>query len=880
MRHLKLFLIFIFLIPFFQKIRAQEVVLKGNVTDTSGNAVSRINILVFLPGNRVLAAFGVTDNRGNFQIKLNKNIDSLDVQVSSVQYRNVYRRIANKSQFLRFTLESEVMQLKTVTVKAPVIEKRGDTISYLVHSFARKEDQSIEDVLRRMPGIEIEPGGRILYQGLPVQKFYVEGLDLMNGRYSMVSKNLPYRSVSAVEILENHQPIRILENRVPSAQASLNIKLKHNIAATGTAKLGAGFSPVLRDVNITPMFFTKNFQVVASYQSNNTGNDVSKQLNVLTFSEILENAERPAKYPEFLNIQSALRPDVPEEHYLDNNINLLNFNGLIRLNRDFQLRANIYYINDRQKEQATLFRTLYTSTDTLSFVENINNRLQGNYLYTEFSLTRNVKKNYFNDELKLESHSDNGTGVVLTDDNDVQQSLKNPFKFISNELHSVNPLGKHLIRFNSYMSYDYAPQRLMVMPGQFANVLNHGIPYDTVLQKTELTRFYADHSAEMIFSWKRFNFSNKTGVAYRNQVLRSNLFVTHQQMSEADSGFTNKIRGEHLRAYFNTGITFRLAKMTFKAGIPFSWQKVDLNDLEYGNKQGVSRFLFDPHLSVDYKTGGFWRMRFTWNYGNRLGDIDNVYYGFILLDYRNLSQNAAPISQTAGQNWGLYLSYRNPVISFFNSLSFTYSLSSNNLIYRNITNPDGTSVLQAFPFHNAVYTLGVHGQSSKYIPKIRSTVAFRADYRRSKGQSLMNDELFYTTTVLYNLKPGLNIRFTNWMNADYNLRASFIRTDIENEKKREIVLYQHRAELFFFPDKHQTVNVSSEYYKSEDANNLFVNLLYDYQFTRRKVKLELKWSNIFNNKTYLSYRADAFTVWESTYLLRPSQFLVSVKFNY
>lgn len=234
-----------------------QVVLSGKILNTLNESVPYINILIYPSDWSVIIAYGISDMNGNYAIKVQHSADSLRIETSAIHYKKQKRTIANRSQELLFILEDDVKSLETFTVWASPIERRGDTLSYLVGSFAQKSDRSIADVLRRMPGIELEPGGRILYQGLPIQKFYVEGLDLMDSRYSMVSNNMPHQSVAAVEVYENHQPVRVLEDKVVSHQASLNIKLKNTISTTGNAKLGAGFTPFLWDVNITPMTFTR-----------------------------------------------------------------------------------------------------------------------------------------------------------------------------------------------------------------------------------------------------------------------------------------------------------------------------------------------------------------------------------------------------------------------------------------------------------------------------------------------------------------------------------------------------------------------------------------------------------------------------------------------
>ncbi len=877
---IKILLSLILILVFWQNLCGQ-VNLRGSVINTNGEALPRINILIYLPGSKVLIAFAVSNSEGHFQTSVTSPSDSLNIEVSSIQYRNEFRSIANVSQNLDFELVPEAKQLEGVTVKASPIRQHGDTISYLVNSFALKEDRAIEDVLRRMPGIEVEPNGRILYQGVPLQKFYVEGLDLMDGRYVVISKNLPQGAVSTVEILENHQPVRILQERVTSHQASLNLKLKRNITTTGTAKLGAGVAPFLREVNVTPMTFTKNFQVVTSYQTNNTGNDVSQQLKVYTLQDLLRNAGRPNENPDILNIQAVSPLEIDQNRYLDNNIHLLNFNGLQRISRDFQLRANLYYINDNQQQQSALQRTLFTPTDTLEFTESINNSLHDNYLHGEFTLSRNVKDNYLSNELKIQSRWDKQTGLVYTEGEEIAQSLKDPLRSISNELRSINTVGKYLVEFRSFITYDHSPHSLSVSPGQFEGVLNKGEPYDRVLQQIDLKRFYADHSASFVFGWKRLSFTPRMGISYRRQMLESNIFITQQeQESEVGNGFINKLHGSHINGYLQTEVEYRKSSLTIKAKFPLSYQQVYLNDLVSDGAQKLIRLLFDPKLSADYKISGFWRIRGAWSYTNRLGDIDRVHYSFILRNYRNLSQNAAPLAETTRHNYSFHLSYRNPITSFFNTFSYVYSSGSNNLTYSSIVQSNGTIVMQVLDMPQTTYSHSLQGYTSKFFSASKITISVHANYNQHQGMWLMNGELLNTKNLLYIFKPELNFRITNWLNSDYGLNASYIKTFIENEKKSNISLVRHNLNFFAFPARNQLVSLSSEYYNHRGNNNFFFDLLYRYTISDKKIDIELRWNNIFNNKSYTTYQASAFTVYESTYLLRPSQVFLSVKFSF
>ena len=114
-------------------------------------------------------------------------------------------------------------------MKAQKIYMGGDTINYNVASFLNKNDQSIAEVLKRMPGITVFNTGQIAYKGLPIKNLYIEGLDLMKGRYGIATNNVDPNSISTVQVLENHQEIKALKKLRPEERASINLKLKEGV---------------------------------------------------------------------------------------------------------------------------------------------------------------------------------------------------------------------------------------------------------------------------------------------------------------------------------------------------------------------------------------------------------------------------------------------------------------------------------------------------------------------------------------------------------------------------------------------------------------------------------------------------------------------------
>jgi hypothetical protein len=183
------FILLLFCVLFAIPLGAQTII-TGVLTDESGKPTPNISLVVYPLKSRTIIAFGFSDQSGTFSIHIHSETDSLLLEVKSLQFAHQKIILPNKSREIKLKLTEEVKDLEEIVVRARTVEKRGDTLSYLVSGYVREQDRSLEDVLKKIPGMYIESSGRILYQGNPIHSFYVEGLDLMEGRYSLISRNL------------------------------------------------------------------------------------------------------------------------------------------------------------------------------------------------------------------------------------------------------------------------------------------------------------------------------------------------------------------------------------------------------------------------------------------------------------------------------------------------------------------------------------------------------------------------------------------------------------------------------------------------------------------------------------------------------------------
>ena len=234
-------------------------------------------------------------------------------------------------------------KLPEVTVRLKPVEQVGDTIKYNVSAFQGKDDHYLEDVLKKMPGIQVSPNGTILYKGETINQFNIEGQNLLGNRYSQATRNLPVEAISQVQVMENDQPIRALKSTVPSDRATLNIKLKsgYKMRPFGELEGGAGYGEdATWNNHLSVINIAAKNQLLLTAKMNNTGEDLSG--NAVSNNINVSDLEGYVALPRnSVNAMENIFSPIPQQRYLKNKSYSVGFNHMHRVGRYGGLRTNI-----------------------------------------------------------------------------------------------------------------------------------------------------------------------------------------------------------------------------------------------------------------------------------------------------------------------------------------------------------------------------------------------------------------------------------------------------------------------------------------------------------------------------------------------------------
>jgi hypothetical protein len=850
-----------------------QIVIQGVVKNTQNNqGLGGINVNIREKGSPAISGFKITDGSGKYRLEYKGAKDTLIISTSGFNIQKQEKIVSAQSQTVDFLVSPEAITLKEVKITPPKIKQTGDTVSYSVVDFTDKSDRTIGDVLKKLPGVDVMENGQILYQNRPINKLYIEGSDLLQGRYGIATNNIEAKEVSKVEVLENHQPIKVLKNQVFSEQAAINLKLKETAKGKliSNALLGAGLPPLLLSGEVTGMYFNRNRQNITTYKGNNTGDDVSRDMNAFYSRE----AEQ-IKSDGMLGVQSPSSPSINRKRYLFNQANNFTFNNLWKLKKDYQLNANIHFINDRL-DKSSFSRTEYylPGDGVMQIQENLSSRLYTNQLDGEIQLTANSDKFFLNNFLKFNAGWDRERGDAITADS-IHQHLDKPNYGVSNSLEIIKDNGKTLWSASSFNGFSITPHVLTVQPMIYGDLF--GTDASSLKQKADMNRFTSSTKAAFgsnIGYWKQ---NYEVGVRADLQHLESELTA----VTPAPDSLSNHLQWNKYTAYVMPACTYLRGDWRINLFLPVNYTFLHTNDRIVKEKENVQRLYFNPVLFAQYTLSAYWDAYARVSLSNSMGGLENEYTGYIMRSYRNLVRNTGSLYETQSANTSLNLNYRNPIRSLFGNVGVSYFDRRANLLYG--YDLDGILQVQtslAKPNHTRGITTSANVNQT--IDAIASTVKLGGNYTRSSGSQLAQGEILKYTGKSWSLVPSIHTKIRSWSSFDYSFSFSesrnFVKT--ENTNLQPIRTISQRAQLNIFPIKALTIQLEYEYFYNNTIVSgsrilSFGDVGCKYQYAG--VEYQLSYSNIFNAKQYISASYSNINSYYSAYDLRPAEILLQVR---
>ena len=193
----------------------------GCVVDSLSRNPLKGAAVTLMRGGRTVS-FAKTDEKGRFAVAAEAG-DSLQVTFLGYAKKRV---AAVKGQVLEVQLVQKAFALKEVQVKGLPVFGRQDTTVFDLKRYVSDRDNSLKDVLKKLPGVDVDENGKISFNGKDVSRFTIEDLDLAGGRYNQLNELLKAKDVDRAEVIEHDQPVKALQGKVFTDNVAMNIRLR------------------------------------------------------------------------------------------------------------------------------------------------------------------------------------------------------------------------------------------------------------------------------------------------------------------------------------------------------------------------------------------------------------------------------------------------------------------------------------------------------------------------------------------------------------------------------------------------------------------------------------------------------------------------------
>ncbi|MGQ1948820.1 carboxypeptidase-like regulatory domain-containing protein [Geofilum sp. OHC36d9] len=849
--------------------QAQELVLTGNVIDKNTQSpLPNVLVTIRTPENKIVE-FTQTLPDGSYQVNLSGFVENYNINFSMMGYAPQVFTLTKDQQNYNVAMVEKATEIKEVVIKAPGIHERGDTITYIVSSFAEVEDKSLADVLKKMPGIEIEESGQIKYNGVAINKFYIEGKDLLGGRYGLATNNVHQQDVGSVEVMENHQPIKALEDISFSQNPAINIRLKEDAKArwVGTANIGNGVSPFLWNAKVVGMRFTSKMQTLNTYKTNNIGYDVVQETN--SFS-VDERSYFPKKYrlENYLDEQPDCPSDIDDNRVRFNKSHLISTNNLWSLGKDWDLTSQVSYTNNRQNSTAYSSTKYFLTDSTIITEEGESTVSKQKHLSADVVLNANTSTYYLKNKLNADfSWSDIDMLISGTYPNNQYASIPN--RMFSNDLELLKRSGNRAYTLNSFNSWQVKHQNLDILKDD-----------ENEQQEINLSAFYTNTNTSLAFYLKPFTLSMKMGVLGLIRFMDSKLTGIPDTLGQME----NDLSVNYFTFFVSPQLEFKKDGFEAKFDVPLSFSPYRYRDNILDAKDSVSKFLLAPRLYMRYYFTSRLSASVSASLAQQAFEEQQFYNGLLLQNYRNLSRGLVRFETDTRKILMLNTYYKVPLKAFFVNASVTRSWNdAQQISERSFV---GEFIINGLiPQNYATKMWILNGQLSKGLNNSHNVLSVNCLYMTLQGVSFQNQvETSYVSSRL-GISSKIKLKLFSWLNTSYELNygrndLSVSNTDIHSSSA---MLSQVLSGNFIYKEKWY-FQLRAEHYNNTISSTASKQLfLADAEFTYNlssRWELNLSAKNILNQKDYSYSIYDELTRVNKEYVIRSRTFLASVFFRF
>jgi hypothetical protein len=441
----------------------------GKVTDVDGKALSNSNVAVLSGVDSSYIAYSTTDGSGNYKINFNQSGETVFLRVSYLGYKTQEKIVDETTSRLDFVLESTSKILPPIIVRGRYLGAtiNGDTISYNLEKYSDGTEQTLKDILQKLPGIEVDENGEVSAQGKKIDRLLIDGKEFFLNQSQMATRNLPAKLVEGVDLINNYTDLSALGDSKPMGISALSISIKEEYKGRLSGTLtGSGGISTKYSAKSNLFRFNKNLGLALIGDVGNTGEMAFTLDDYVKFQRNITQISRYSKTSDgiVLDMQNIPQPAFSEDvRTKPSETAAVNLNYI----PNNKLKINSYLIANHQTQKGTQSVSQRLINDN----QNIYNQILDNrnkFLFSNLYLSGDYK---YSDNLFISNRA-----MVSAENRGYNTGIMN----------FQNNIFDTLLSDNKATSFDARDYMLLLYKTERGDVLNIDVQYRYYTRPTNL----------------------------------------------------------------------------------------------------------------------------------------------------------------------------------------------------------------------------------------------------------------------------------------------------------------------------------------------------------------------------------------------------------
>lgn len=806
------------------KYYAQKTGIKGKVVDNTNQPLEMVSVAIVSAKESLFLSYTTTDAKGNFYID-DISKDSIVLQLNFLGYATYSKNILYKKQLIdlnTIVLKEDVSTLKEIVISAVVpIQIKKDTVSFDPSFFKVNYDDTIDGLLSKLPGIEIDENGNIVTQGTTVTKVMIDGKQFFGGDPSIVLKNISADAIAKVEIIDQKSDEAELTGVSDgNKEIVINFTLKKDKKNRGFGKVSAGVGLDNRyfgNANYNQFNSKKQISIISKFNNINiTGTNIQ---GFLENADGVADDSGDATDGDFSENQKSL------SGFLETAVTGVHFGSEIKKKESFN--ADYFYNLSENSGFSKTNRISFTSLNNFNFLS------VNNFLNT--SKNHNLNFNYENKSKK--TNSLRITGRFYSDDRNFQLERDGSFFNIDDELITENVLSSENgnlkkfgnININYYQKLEKKGRSFNAGFNSTMNNFDRNHNQNTFISRNvlstnptfqEVVTFRGEDMSAQIFNL-RFKYTEPLG---GNHYLNSEIFADFLSGKEQTNQSRKTIKNTTVEDFI--GFKYAYVQNSLKSKFSHSYNTSQLNiatTLEFQNlrnefgqvqeNQFVNENLFlNPSFFFQYKPQRGRKYRFVYKKVIRAPRPNETNPFINDLNPYFINTGNVDLIPEKTNSFQLLLNVNDlkSTIGFDSKLLYNHSTDA---IIRNVTIDSDFIRTSSFQNNGKKEQFRAEGSFTKKFIKLGVRISLKNSYLYNSANSIVNfnlnnvvSENFSTNFIIQNnnkrkvdLKAGI---FYSENNTDFSL---------ENNLNRKFTTQKYFGMIDFDVTKKLNFNTQLDY---------------------------------------------------------------------